>query len=478
MERMERKKRKLKAFLELIKSNGDEETDHLLESKKDQQKDGLENVNKLQKEIKKNLNKKSPRIMISEDYFKSCYPNGTYPVVDFTEIQLLMMSCFTPAHLRSFTTTFCDVQNIDYVTRVNVYLVEEPSLFKLTSDEAILFHHMIRFKPCENWVEKLMLVPLTKTFASKVQKEGAKVQKVEDLDEDPEGPATKTQLLLSLSQMIGEGYPVPGTEFEPSLRSYNPVRDDSPLIALDCEMCLTTADKLEVTKIVLLNEEEEILLESYVKPENRIVDYLTPFSGVTKEILDPITTRLEDVRQQICQLLPPDSILVGQSLENDLKCLGIFHPYVMDTSVLYNLSGCRNIKSSLKNLARRFLDENIQNGSGHCPVEDARSALRLVKLKLSKGFKYGDNVLSEKRFGWSTDSISYLPLSQYLQQKGIKIRIFYDFVDYECPKSLNVFSSNCLKTKETILKAVSKVSGEPKIHLVLTSDGLCYIRCR
>jgi len=62
------------------------------------------------------------------------------------------------------------------------------------------------------------------------------------------------------------------------------------------------------------------------------------------------------------------------------------HPYVIDTSVIFNLTGIAGKKSKLSHLTEVFLEETIQADSGgHCPLEDARSAMKLVKLKLANG---------------------------------------------------------------------------------------------
>ena len=71
------------------------------------------------------------------------------------------------------------------------------------------------------------------------------------------------------------------------------------------------------------------------------------------------------------------------------------HPYVIDTSVCYNITGDRRRKSKLSTLAHLFLNMKIQTQGkhGHSPVEDAQTAMTLVNLKLEKGLAFGDVVL-------------------------------------------------------------------------------------
>lgn len=47
------------------------------------------------------------------------------------------------------------------------------------------------------------------------------------------------------------------------------------------------------------------------------------FSGITKKILKPVTTKLKDVQRQLKILLPPDAVLVGHSLDLDLRALKV-----------------------------------------------------------------------------------------------------------------------------------------------------------
>lgn len=65
------------------------------------------------------------------------------------------------------------------------------------------------------------------------------------------------------------------------------------------------------------------MYESLVKPTNKITNYLTQYSGITASKLSGVTTTLKDVQKDIIELLPPDAILVGQSLNCDLDALKV-----------------------------------------------------------------------------------------------------------------------------------------------------------
>ncbi|XP_064617547.1 uncharacterized protein LOC135481777 [Liolophura sinensis] len=208
----------------------------------------------------------------------------------------------------------------------------------------------------------------------------------------------RTHLLLSSSQMSAEKYPLPLESQSDKLKDfvftcdkYEEVTASSPMFAVDCEMCKTSEKTSELTWVSLVNEDLEVLYETLVKPYTRITNYLTRYSGVSEKMLSTITTRLEDVQRHIQKILPPDAILCGQSLNADLMALRMFHPYVIDTSVIYNLTGLSNVKPSLRKLSSIFLGKLIQDGqSGHNPSEDAIATMELVKLKLRQGLHYGD----------------------------------------------------------------------------------------
>ena len=127
------------------------------------------------------------------------------------------------------------------------------------------------------------------------------------------------------------------------------------MFAIDCEMCLTNQNKSELTRISVVNENLELLYDTFVKPKNAITDYLTQYSGITKECLDNCTVTIKDVQKKIQEILPSDAILVGHSLNFDLHAMKMIHPYVIDTSCIYSLSGSRIHKARLKQLSAIFL---------------------------------------------------------------------------------------------------------------------------
>ncbi|KAE9550684.1 hypothetical protein FO519_006106 [Halicephalobus sp. NKZ332] len=220
------------------------------------------------------------------------------------------------------------------------------------------------------------------------------------LPEDPDD-MNRLHLLVSLADMAQHNYQIPGFRVVPSKEMYKRVSKRSPIFVIDCEMCLVESGANAVTRVSILDECGNVVLDTLVVPEERITDYVTCYSGITKAMLDDVKTSLKDIHEAIKVLLPDDAILCGHSLNFDLEALGISHPYCIDIALLYNLTGDPHKKTGLRNLSKSFLKREIQNSKkGHCSVEDCRATLDLLKEKFSKGYAYG-NVIH----GFSTGSV-------------------------------------------------------------------------
>ena len=162
------------------------------------------------------------------------------------------------------------------------------------------------------------------------------------------------------------------------------------VISVDCEMCKAENDQLVLTRISLLHWDGTVAMDKLVKPDVTIKDYLTQWSGITAAMLEDVTTTLSDIQKELVELITPRTILVGHSLNSDLNALKLTHPFLIDTGILFPHPRGPPYKQSLKWLAQKYLQREVQKGAqGHDSVEDARTCLDLVKQKCEKGPKWG-----------------------------------------------------------------------------------------
>lgn len=162
---------------------------------------------------------------------------------------------------------------------------------------------------------------------------------------------------------------------------------DYAVYALDCEMCYTTKG-LELTRVTVVNSKLKTVYESLVKPFNPIIDYNTRFSGITAEHMENTTTNILQIQATILHLCSSKTILIGHSLESDMKALKIIHNSVVDSSVMFPHKFGLPHKRALRVLASEYLKKIIQNDvAGHDSAEDALAAMELVLWKVKEDMK-------------------------------------------------------------------------------------------
>jgi DNA polymerase III epsilon subunit-like protein len=163
------------------------------------------------------------------------------------------------------------------------------------------------------------------------------------------------------------------------------------LFGMDAEMVYTSVG-LELARLTVVDESGTTVLDELVRPARPVVDYNTRFSGITAPMLESVTTTLQDVRARVAAMVSANDVLVGHSLENDLRVLHLLHRRCLDTALLYSHPRGPPYKLSLKSLCAAHLARDIQTGgnAGHDSAEDALAALDLAKLKLRHGRAFGE----------------------------------------------------------------------------------------
>ncbi|XP_066468694.1 RNA exonuclease 1 homolog [Tiliqua scincoides] len=161
-----------------------------------------------------------------------------------------------------------------------------------------------------------------------------------------------------------------------------PLDGNHGVFALDCEMCYTTRG-LELSRVAVVDPSLQVAYDTFVKPDNEIIDYNTRFSGMTAEDMKNTRTSIRDVQAVLLNLFSADTILIGHSLENDLFALKLFHKKVVDTSVVFPHRLGLPHKRALRNLMADYLRRIIQdNVGGHDCSEDATACMELMLWKV------------------------------------------------------------------------------------------------
>lgn len=223
----------------------------------------------------------------------------------------------------------------------------------------------------------------------------------------PENPSvnpkpSRNEYVFTKEELVNHGFPVPEATSPTDTSDYItinswPSKESQTVLnmiksvrmfAIDCEMVGTESETSALARVSVVDESLNCIYDTLVKPDQPVTDYRTKYSGIDEEMLKPVTVTLNEVQQKLIEILPPGSILIGHSLDNDLHALQLTHPFVIDTSCIFTPSATPMCKPALRRLAKELLQMDIQTGtgtSGHNSIEDASTCMRLVQLKIAMG---------------------------------------------------------------------------------------------
>uniref|UniRef100_A0AAV2MQR4 Exonuclease domain-containing protein n=1 Tax=Knipowitschia caucasica TaxID=637954 RepID=A0AAV2MQR4_KNICA len=159
------------------------------------------------------------------------------------------------------------------------------------------------------------------------------------------------------------------------------------VFSLNCEMCYTIHG-LELSRVTVVNSSLQIVYDTFVRPQNEVIDYNTRFSGISQEDIVQHCHQLKEVQDTLLSFISADTVLIGHSLETDLSVLKLLHGTVVDTSVVFPHRLGPPHKLSLQSLTAEYLRKIIQESvCGHDTAEDAMACMELMIWKAKEDGK-------------------------------------------------------------------------------------------
>ncbi|MBW0461277.1 hypothetical protein O181_000992 [Austropuccinia psidii MF-1] len=154
-------------------------------------------------------------------------------------------------------------------------------------------------------------------------------------------------------------------------------------VAIDCEMVGVgpKGSQSALARVSLVNFFGVVLLDSYVRPKEKVTDYRTWVSGIKPQHLKDARS-FEEIASQVAEMIK-DKVLIGHAISNDLNALLLKHPrsLIRDTSAYKPLQKIAKTRlPSLKKLTALLLKIDIQKGS-HSSVDDARATMAIYRTQ-------------------------------------------------------------------------------------------------
>lgn len=162
-------------------------------------------------------------------------------------------------------------------------------------------------------------------------------------------------------------------------------------IAVDCEMVGVANGRDELARVCAVDMiTREVLIDSLVVPTEVVKDWRTKYSGVTAAKMNEARANGKALdgwpvaRAKLFEFADEDTVLVGHSLNHDLKVLHISHKQVVDSGVLVAEAvfgtGRRLLRQwGLKACSQELLGIAIQSSkNGHDCMEDTLASREVV----------------------------------------------------------------------------------------------------
>ncbi|KAJ4960033.1 hypothetical protein NE237_019943 [Protea cynaroides] len=181
------------------------------------------------------------------------------------------------------------------------------------------------------------------------------------------------------------------------------------VVALACKMVGGGSDgSLDLcARVCLVDEDENIIFHSYVKPQIQITTYRYETTGIRPEYLRdamPVKQVQRKILDFLCNGEPiwtirsrrgRARILVGHGLDHDLDCLGMEYPphLIRDTAKYPPLMKTSKLSNSLKYLTQAYLGYEIQTGIQD-PYDDCVATMRLYMRMSSQAHPVEDYPLA------------------------------------------------------------------------------------
>ena len=150
---------------------------------------------------------------------------------------------------------------------------------------------------------------------------------------------------------------------------------------IDCEMVGVHMGYSELARLSAVDFfSGETLVDRFVDPKEKVVDWRTPYSGVTPQVLakakasGELLDGLMEAREVLLEHIDDDTVLIGHTMNNDLDVLRITSHRIVDIQILLKDIASRQTQGlGLQTATKRFLGKDVQNHGkqGHDSLEDA-----------------------------------------------------------------------------------------------------------